>query len=364
MPTVWVLGSGQLGTMLRQAAIPIGIDVRPIDANDDLSILDDLSNDDVITPEIEAWQQSATSDKLAAHNNFINRDVFPIIADRLTQKQTLDQLNVRTAPWQAISSTTSVAELCSTLGSTLGNQVLLKRRTGGYDGRGQHWIQTSSDIIPDDFRNHAIAEQAINFSDEISIIGVRSQTGEMRFYPLSHNHHVNGILKATIGGAPKFKHLQSTAENMLSKVLAHFDYVGVMAMECFVVKNEVGEQQLLVNELAPRVHNSGHWTQTGMSISQFQSHIRAVAGLPLGKPSFDGVTIMLNLVGIPFDERWLAIEGTQLYWYQKEVRAGRKLGHINLLTTSQNSLCDLAETLPNDKSVFNWLMDELDYSCD
>ena len=360
MSRIWVLGSGQLGAMMRQAGTPIGVDVRPIDASDDLSVLNDLSDDDLITPEIELWVQSETTDKLAAHKNFINRDVFPIIADRLTQKQTLDLLNVATAKWMSVAEKTTETELQN----RLGQQVLLKRRKGGYDGRGQHWIRTPEARIPEDFREQSIAEQTVDFSDEVSIIGVRSRTGEMRFYPLSQNHHVDGILKATIGGAPKFMHLQSKAENMLSKVLDHFDYVGVMAMECFVVTDDSGKQQLLVNELAPRVHNSGHWTQAGMSINQFESHVRAVAGLPLGKPTFDAVTVMFNLVGTPYDQRWLNIRGSQLYWYQKEVRQGRKLGHINLLATSKNSLCDLAETLPEDETVFNWLMLELEYSCD
>jgi 5-(carboxyamino)imidazole ribonucleotide synthase len=360
MSKVWVLGSGQLGAMLRHAGTPIGIDVRPIDASDDLSALSDLSDQDFITPEIEAWAHSETTDRLAAHANFINRDVFPIIADRFTQKQTLDQLGVATAPWQAVGVETTEQELRA----KLGDRILLKRRRGGYDGRGQHWIKTSDATIPNDFRDESIAEQAIDFSDEVSVIGVRSRSGQTRFYPLSQNHHVNGILKATIGGAPKFMHLQSTAEAMLTKVLEHFNYVGVMAMECFVVKDESGNQQLLVNELAPRVHNSGHWTQAGMSISQFESHVRAVADLPLGKPTFDAVTVMFNLVGTPFDQRWLDIRGAQVYWYQKDVREGRKLGHINLLATSKNSLCDLAETLPDDESVFHWLMCELGYSCD
>ena len=355
MSKVWVLGAGQLGAMLRHSGIPLGVDVRPIDASHDISTLSELVDSDVVTPEIESWAQSETTDKLAAHRQFINRQVFPVIADRLSQKQTLDDIGVATAPWLSVTAETSEQNIKDTLGSN----VLLKRRRGGYDGRGQHWLKTPNAKIPSDFRGHSIAEKGIQFTDEISVIGVRSQSGKTRFYPLSQNHHVNGILKATIGNSQKFQHLQSTAEEMLSKVLTHFNYVGVMAMECFVVENEKGEQQLLVNELAPRVHNSGHWTQAGASISQFESHVRAIANLPLGSPSYHGMTVMINLVGTEYDREWLAIDGARLYWYQKEVRAGRKLGHINILNPTSESLNAIAATLPEDTGVFDWLTKQL-----
>ncbi len=355
MSKVWVLGAGQLGAMLRQAGTPIGVDVRPIDAQENVDVLAELSASDVVTPEIESWVESDTSNRLAGHSRFVNREVFPIIADRLTQKQTLDDIGVATAPWQAVTAQCSEQDIYS----SLGEKVLLKRRRGGYDGRGQHWLKTSDAKIPAEFREQSIAEQAIAFTDEISVIGVRSSSGEMRFYPVSQNHHVNGILKATIGGGSAFRHLQGEAESMLKKVLEHFDYVGVMAMECFVVENDSGDQHLLVNELAPRVHNSGHWTQVGSSISQFESHVRAMVDLPLGQPSYHGVTVMINLVGTPYDHRWLNVEGAKLYWYQKEVRAGRKLGHINLLNPSAASLHAIANTLPADEAVFAWLAKQL-----
>ena len=354
MSIVWVIGAGQLGAMMRQAGAPLGVDVRPIDASFDLATLSELKNDDIVTPEIESWQSTAVTDKLAAHPNFINRDIFPIIADRFSQKQALDTVGVATAPWCEVTTNTLEQDLYD----ALGKQVLLKRRKGGYDGRGQHWLKTADAQIPDDFRDAAIAEQAIPFTDEVSIIGVRSQTGETRFYPLSQNHHINGILKATIGNGKKFSHLQNAAEEMLSKVLTHFHYIGVMAMECFVV-GAAGEQQLLVNELAPRVHNSGHWTQAGSSISQFEAHLRAMANMPLGNPSYHDMTVMINLVGTDYDSRWLDVEGAELYWYQKDVRAGRKLGHINLLNPNKGSLAKLAELLPDDAHVFAWLDDQL-----
>jgi len=356
MKKVWVLGAGQLGAMLRQAGNPIGLDVTPIAATQSINDIVSLASADVVTPEIEAWESAEITDRLAAHDNFINRDVFPVIADRLSQKKSLDDFGVATAKWLPVEQTTQLSGLYETLGET----VLLKRRRGGYDGRGQHWLREQSDAIPEDFYGESIAEQAINFSAEVSIIGVRNRLGQTRFYPLSQNHHVNGILKATIGASKKYAHLQETAEKMLSKVLNGFDYIGVMAMECFIVIDENGKEQLLVNELAPRVHNSGHWTQAGSSINQFESHLRAVTDLPLGTPTTKGLSVMINLVGMDYETAWLDVPGAEVYWYGKEVRVGRKLGHINFCQPEQSSLNQLAKLLPEeDQQVIAWVLEQL-----
>lgn len=358
---VWVIGNGQLGMMLRHAAQPLAVDVQPIGAEDHTLKIQDLTVNDVVTPEIEAWQRTKITETLAAHPHFINRDVFPIIADRKTQKETLDQLNVATAKWCEVTDATKA----ETLYAQLGERVLLKRRRGGYDGRGQYWLkQREGTEIPFDFKGSkeieaAIAEEAIPFVAEVSVIGVRTQSGETQFYPLSQNHHVNGILKATIGAAPKYVSLQAKAEEMLSTVMQHFNYVGVMAMECFVVEKS-GELELLVNELAPRVHNSGHWTQAGMSISQFEAHVRAVADLPMARFRTKGMTVMINLVGVDYDPRWLDIAGVELFWYQKEVRSGRKVGHINILTPCDSILKKLANLLPDDQQVFDWVFSQIE----
>ena len=357
MKNIWVLGAGQLGAMLRQAGTPMGLTVKPIAADQALTDLNTLQATDIVTPEIEAWEQSKVTEQLAQHPNFINRDVFPVIADRLTQKQTLDRLGVATAKWQLVADDISTAALHD----SLGDKVLLKRRRGGYDGRGQHWLnENDNDTIPADFYNQSIAEQGIQFSAEVSIIGVRNREGTIRFYPLAHNHHVAGILKASIGAAEQFAHLQASAESMLTKVLQGLDYIGVMAMECFVVVDANGDQQLMVNELAPRVHNSGHWTQAGSSINQFESHLRAVADLPLGTPVYKGVTVMINLVGMPYNAKWLEVPGAEIYWYGKAVRAGRKLGHINFCLPTAAALDQLAALLPEaDHDVIEWVKQQL-----
>lgn len=356
MKKVWVLGAGQLGAMLRQAGMSIGLDVTPISASQPVSDLSSLANDDIVTPEIEAWERAEITDKLAAHDNFINRDVFPIIADRLSQKKSLDDFGVATAAWLPVEKTMQSTDLYNALGDT----VLLKRRRGGYDGRGQHWLRNKEDTIPTAFLGESIAEQAVPFSAEVSVIGVRNRQGDIRFYPISHNHHVNGILKATIGASKRYAHLQAEAENMLGKVLKGFNYIGVMAMECFVVIDAKGQEQLLVNELAPRVHNSGHWTQSGSSISQFESHLRAVTDLPLGQTTTKGQSVMINLVGMVYEQAWLAVPGAEVYWYGKEVRAGRKLGHINFCEPAQSALKQLLTLLPpEDHQVIEWVLQQL-----
>src|SRR5690606_15042651 len=145
------------------------------------------------------------------------------------------------------------------------------------------------------------------------------------FYPLTLNLHLGGILLGSLAPLQRLAHLQESAERMLGTLLHHLNYVGVMAMECFRV-----DDRLMINELAPRVHNSGHWTQAGASINQFDLHLRATAAFPLGSPQIKGASVMVNLVGVERNDQWLAVPGTELVWYGKEVLPGRKVGHINV----------------------------------
>lgn len=354
MSKMWVLGAGQLGAMMRHAATPLNIEVEPVDFNKEQTL--QLSADDVVTAEIEMWPETTATKQLAAHTNFINKNVFPRLADRFTQKQLLDELQIATAPWQLVEAQTTAEQLYTNIGDT----VLLKRRTGGYDGRGQFWLkQAESTQVPDGWHEQAIAEKKIPFDEEVSIVGVRDKTGKMYFYPLTLNLHVNGILMASISPLARLEKLQSEAESMLGKLLSSLDYVGVMAMECF----RVGDK-LMVNELAPRVHNSGHWTQSGASVSQFEYHVRAVTGLPLAEPVIKGQSVMINLIGVARDDRWIAVPGAQLYWYGKEVRDGRKVGHINLTMNDQpklaSSLAELKAYFPEPyPQVFAWVANNL-----
>lgn len=354
MNTIWVLGAGQLGAMLKQAANPLGLDVRPVDIETD-EILH-LDQNDIVTAEREEWPQTKATSQLASHKNFVNLQTFPQLADRLTQKQWLDRLELATAPWFPVEGTTTAAELHA----KLGDRVLLKRRRGGYDGKGQHWLtQSDATQIPEDWHNQAIAEQAIPFDEEVSLVGVRGRNGEHHFYPLTLNLHINGILYASIAPLERLSSLQQKAESMLTKLMDALDYVGVMAMECFRVGDD-----LLINELAPRVHNSGHWTQTGASVCQFENHIRAVAGLPLSQTSVKNRSLMVNLIGTPLNYRWINETAAELYWYRKEVRPGRKVGHLNFCSDNkeklQHSLLQLKSMLPEPyPKALDWLISHL-----
>ena len=336
--------------MLHYSGLPLGLDVRPVDIERTDSL--DIGDKDIVTAEREKWPSTTATDQLAAHPNFVNSAIFELLADRFTQKQKLDELGIATSPWCPVNTETVVDDLYT----KLGNKVLLKQRTGGYDGRGQHWLdQSSNDDIPQDWRNQSIAEQKIPFEDEVSIVGVRNAAGKTRFYPLTLNLHLNGILMGSLAPLDRITHLQSQGEEMLSTLMNGLDYVGVMAMECF----RIGDK-LIVNEVAPRVHNSGHWTMAGTHISQFEYHLRAIANLAMPEPVIKGQTAMVNLIGTAYNPNWLEVSGAELYWYSKEVRPGRKLGHINFTNADQSrlgaSLADIEIQLPeNYAEVIAWL---------
>lgn len=328
---IWVLGAGQLGAMLKHAGMPLDLDVRPIDINEATAPV--LADDDLVTAEREQWPDTLVTHTLAQHPRFINQNIFGRLADRKTQKELIDSLGIATAPWRNVAGDITANELRD----QLGERVLLKRRTGGYDGRGQHWLRTDDDQVPDDWQGEAIAEQAINFDEEVSLVGVRNAAGDCVFYPLTLNLHLNGILYASVASLPRLQPLQAQAKEMLGNILNALDYVGVMAMETF----RVGDK-LLINELAPRVHNSGHWTQAGASISQFEYHLRAVAGMPTPEPQIIGHNVMINLIGTEYNPAWRDLSYARTYWYGKEVRQGRKVGHINILG---NNITEVRETL-------------------
>ncbi|WGE57823.1 5-(carboxyamino)imidazole ribonucleotide synthase [Actinobacillus equuli] len=335
-PPIYVLGNGQLGRMLRYAGAPLDIEVKPLAFD---APVFDLEQNSIITAEIERWAETPLTQLLGNHKNFVNLNVFGTTADRFTQKSLLDKLQLSTSPWQLLES----AEQWQSIFSNVGEKVVVKRRTGGYDGRGQ-WIvtQDSIDQITPDLFGEVIAEKFIPFDGEISIVGARFRDGSTRFYPISHNLQQNGILRYSVCDVnlPNQQTYQVQAEQMLGTIMQDLDYIGVMAMECFVV----GEK-LLINELAPRVHNSGHWTQLGCSISQFELHLRALLDLPTPQLKQIAPSVMVNLIGIEHNNAWLEVPFSQLHWYGKEVRAGRKVGHINLCHPEQTQLIQLLEQL-------------------
>ncbi|HAT5003150.1 TPA: 5-(carboxyamino)imidazole ribonucleotide synthase [Serratia marcescens] len=354
MKPVCVLGNGQLGRMLRQAGEPLGIAVYPVGIDAEPEAVPYQNS--VITAEIERWPETALTRELATHSAFVNRDIFPRLADRLTQKQLLDQLGLATAPWQLLASAAEWPQVFASLGEL----AIVKRRVGGYDGRGQWRLRPGQEAeLPADAYGECIVEQGINFSGEVSLVGARGHDGRSVFYPLTHNLHEDGILRTSVALPQPNPALQQQAEQMLAAILNELNYVGVMAMECFIVGD-----RLLINELAPRVHNSGHWTQNGASISQFELHLRAILGLPLPQPVVSTPSVMVNLIGTAVNEQWLSLPLVHLHWYEKEVRPGRKVGHLNLNDPSaadlRQALQTLASLLPGEyQSGLAWAQQKL-----
>lgn len=354
-PTIYVLGNGQLGRMLRYAGAPLDIHVQPLAFD---APIFELPSNAIITAEIERWESTPLTRLLGNHPNFVNQSVFGQLADRLSQKSLLDQLQLPTSPWCLLENAKQWPEVFQ----HIGKKVVVKRRCGGYDGRGQ-WIidgQNQADIDAALF-GEVIAEEFIPFDYEISLVGARFRNGDKRFYPVTHNLQQNGILRYSVMNSefPQQLEQQELAEKMLGKIMDSLDYVGVMAMECFVVGD-----QLLINELAPRVHNSGHWTQLGCSISQFELHLRALLDLPTPELKTVAPSVMVNLIGCPHNPAWLNTEFAQLHWYGKEVRPGRKLGHINLTHPDKDVLIQQLEKLraelPEDyQSGLYWAIDQL-----
>lgn len=354
MKPVCVLGNGQLGRMLRQAGEPLGIAVFPVGLDADPDSVPFTQS--VITAEIERWPQTALTRELARHKSFVNRDIFPVLADRLTQKSLLDRLMLATAPWEELSA----AAQWPGVFASFGDLAIVKRRVGGYDGRGQWRISPGDEAaLPQECYGSCIVEKGIAFSGEASLIGARGQNGATVFYPLTHNLHQDGILRASVAFPQTDSAFQRRAQGMLGAIMHELNYVGVMAMECFIVGDE-----LLINELAPRVHNSGHWTQNGASISQFELHLRAILDLPLPAPSVTSPSVMINLIGTEVYHAWLGEPLAHLHWYEKEVRPGRKVGHLNFNHPDGaelgQALARLAPLLPGEyQSGVEWARDKL-----
>jgi len=353
LPRIVVAGSGQLGQMLKQAGSPLQLEVQPIHPIGDETV--ELFESDIVSVEIEHWPDNPVGNQLKAHPHFRNAKALHHVIDRQRQKTLLDRLQVPTAPWVELDSSHQSLE---TALATLGQRSVIKARMGGYDGRGQ-WRWSIGDAVLSEWDGIAIAEAMIPFSHEVSLIGARNAQGHKVFYPLTRNWHENGILRASIPGLDTDPLMQADAESWLSRIMDDTDYIGVMAMERFVV-----DRQLLVNELAPRVHNSGHWTQEGASISQFELHLRALAGLPLITPELSGVSLMYNLLGRDWNHGWLGVQGAHVHWYGKEIRTGRKVGHLNVIRPDRASLIESIQALKpqldeGESVVVDWALDQL-----
>jgi 5-(carboxyamino)imidazole ribonucleotide synthase len=293
---------------------------------DDVAALTAFGNAvDVITYEFENIPTSALDllEKLAPIHP--GRQALATSQDRLTEKTFLQDLGLQTAPFADVGN---AAELDAALAS-IGTPAILKTRRMGYDGKGQARIMTPDDAasaLADMAGAPAILEGFVNFSHEVSVIGARGPDGAVACYDPGENVHEAGILRTTTVPAKLTPSQRTDAVLIAARILNALDYVGVMGVELFVTP-----QGLIVNEIAPRVHNSGHWTQNGCTICQFEQHIRAVAGWPLGDGSRHADVVMENLIGDDMDRvPELAKTDAAIHLYGKaEVKAGRKMGHVN-----------------------------------
>ena len=337
-----ILGGGQLGRMLALAAHPLGVSVVVVDpsdhcparvvaehiqcAFDDESGLRGLAGCDWVTFEFENVPDTAASQLACQGPVYPPVEALRLAQDRWVEKNMFQTLGISTTPFARVDDLNDAQAAFDELGP-----MILKTRRLGYDGKGQAVVRHANELASKFALLDgapAIAEQIVPFERELSLVVCRSQRGELAFYPLVENIHRHGILRTTLAPAPQISDsLRRAAETAATVLVEHLNYVGVLALELFCI----GEQ-LLANEFAPRVHNSGHWTIEGAFTSQFENHVRAVSGMPLGSTRARSAAVMTNLIGqVPEANQILAIEGTHLHDYGKSARNGRKVGHVTIL---------------------------------
>ncbi|MFW2588639.1 5-(carboxyamino)imidazole ribonucleotide synthase [Sagittula sp. SSi028] len=345
--TIGILGGGQLGRMLSVAASRLGFKTVIFEpggdcpashvANyhlqaeyDDADALRKFAQSvDVITYEFENIPTEALDILEGITPIHPNREALRVSQDRLVEKTFLTDLGLEVAPFADIPDRAALDAALDHIGAP----AILKTRRFGYDGKGQARLHSADDAeqaLADMNGAPAILEGFVDFSLEISVIAARSQDGQVSAFDPGENVHEAGILRTTTVPARIPARLQTDAVLLAGRILNALDYVGVMGVELFVTPGKV-----IVNEIAPRVHNSGHWTQNGCTVDQFEQHIRAVAGWPLGNGERHSDVVMENLIGDDMDRvPELARDGAcALHLYGKsEVKAGRKMGHVNRIT--------------------------------
>jgi 5-(carboxyamino)imidazole ribonucleotide synthase len=343
---VAVIGAGQLGRMLALAGYPLGVrcefydrsadtpggQVAPVVTGefDDLERLETLARRaDVVTFEWENVPVESLRALARVVPVYPQPDALEVAQDRLLEKTLFRDLGIPTAPFAPVDLR---RDLDAAIGR-IGLPGILKTRRFGYDGKGQVRVTRPADI-GSAWRSLGgqplIYEGFVNFSREVALIAARGRGGELACYPLAANVHEHGILAVT--RAPhREARLQRSAERYMRAVMERFRYIGVLAIEFFVARG-----RLLANEMAPRVHNSGHWSIEGAVTSQFENHLRAILGLPLGATGARGHAAMVNFIGrLPAAEHALAVQGLHLHDYGKsEPRPGRKLGHATVIAAT------------------------------
>ncbi len=354
---VGVLGAGQLGLMLGLAGRPLGLEFVFVDpaaeppaksVGEHLALdygspaaLEKLASCEVVTYEFENVEVDAVRAVSNLTRVYPPASALAVAQDRLYEKSCFAELGIPTAPFFDVASHD---DLKRAIGE-IGYPAVLKTRRFGYDGRGQAVLQTADDAE----RAYAelgkvplLLEGFVPFERELSLIGARSASGDVRFYPLVENHHREGILRLTLAPAPNVTpDRQAMAEGYMRAIFERLDYVGVLALELFQAGG-----RLVANEMAPRVHNSGHLTLEAARTSQFEQHLRAVLDLPLGSTELIEPSAMLNCIGsLPAPAAVLAVTDAHLHDYGKAPRAGRKVGHVTVRAPTVELLAERLATL-------------------
>jgi 5-(carboxyamino)imidazole ribonucleotide synthase len=370
--TIGILGGGQLGYMLALAGYPLGLHFRFFDPSPEAPVgriasrvtaeFSDQSALEKFSSGLELITYEFENVPVAAARYLAERvPVYPAPAaleaaqDRLREKQLFRDLGIATAEFTAVEN----AQGLDAAVRKIGLPAILKTCRMGYDGKGLWLLRTHEEAararqemarsVPAGLGHQQgeapfILESFVPFRRELSVLAVRGRFGETAMYPLVENHHRGGILRLSLAPAPHLDHgVVRSAEEAARRVFEKLHYVGVLAIEFFEK-----DGQLLANEMAPRVHNSGHWTIEGAVTSQFENHLRAVLGRPLGSTSVVGSSAMLNLIGeVPDSAAVLAIRDAHLHLYGKAPRAGRKLGHVTVRAESSGQLAARLAELPD-----------------
>ena len=346
--TIGILGGGQLGRMLALAAARLGLHCHIYSPEKDSGAFEVVRSStraayddeaalarfaaavDVITYEFENIPAKTAAFLAKRKPVYPDPRVLELTQDRLVEKNFVGGLKIAVAPYAPVHSASQLAAGLE----KVGRPAVLKTTTMGYDGKGQTRINKGDDANAAwrSLKNApCVLEGFVNFEREVSVIAARSADGHVECFEVTENEHRDHILKISTVPAKVSPQLATEAKRIAARIAKALDYVGVLAVEMFVVKGK-DKQAVLVNEIAPRVHNSGHWTIDGATVSQFEQHIRAVAGWPLAKPLRLGRKVeMINLIGNEVDEvgHWLTVPGVSVHLYGKtEARPGRKMGHV------------------------------------
>ena len=348
---VLVYGSGQLAQMMYLAAAPLGVIVSAVDVATEkvvnpvskkptgVSLQQAIKDANAITVEFEHVPEHLLHEADKSGKLYPNVASILTGADRVREKALLNKHNIPNCDHVIISHVDQLDDVVA----CLGEKVIFKASRDGYDGYGQWRMSSANDLVAlreafallDLAKVPLIAEKMMQFDREISLVGARNKDGELAYFSLAENLHHEGQLHVSVAPITELNDALQQKANEIFETLANaMDYVGVLAVELF----QCGDQ-LYVNEIAPRVHNSGHWTQQGCSTSQFEQHMRAVLGWPLGSTGLVGVSAMVNIIGCTaFKRELIGIPNVHLHWYGKEVRNKRKMGHINVVAHSHASL--------------------------